>query len=63
MSTRLRRAIVITDPILNAQLILIPLATMLAAAMARCCANSALTISIAGTAIITDGVLPWGCCT
>jgi hypothetical protein len=30
----------------------------LAAAIARCCANSALTISIAGTAIITLGGFP-----
>jgi hypothetical protein len=62
MSVRFRRAIVITLPILKAQLILIPLATILAAAIAKCWANSALTISIAGTAIIIEGVLPCGPC-
>jgi hypothetical protein len=45
---------------LNAQLILTPWATRLAAAIARCCANSALTISIDGTAIITLGDFPAG---
>jgi hypothetical protein len=35
----------------------------LAAAIARCCANSALTISIAGTAIMIDGGrCPGGSC-
>ena len=43
---------------LNAQLILMPLATRLAQAMARCCANSALTISIAGTAILDKSGKP-----
>jgi hypothetical protein len=46
---------------LKAQLILMPLATILAAAMAKCCANSALTISIDGTAIIMLGRRP-ACC-
>jgi choline-glycine betaine transporter len=46
---------VITLPILNAQFIFIPFATKLADAIAKCCANSAFTISIDGTAIIMLG--------